>query len=229
MTLTKSGKKLFMILEIHAVTEENSVGHRYRVRLQTVDASNQDPMHGGKIEYRFSTSADETLAIYSKLCQTQMESPNNFVKTKVYLGKGVGSTKYQQRQLERQSCTMKPADEVVELIEHIWKEAIGGLEDVLSVPVSKIKIDQVEKAESILLEIRKALTGQEEGATMRSRLQELSKEFYEQLPHLPDHQATIDSKRLIASKQQICQLVLDMVSVSEATGWSRRCLASRRQ
>jgi len=48
-----------------------------------------------------------------------------------------------QIQLERKSQTVGPESEVVELIEHIWKEATGELDEILSVPVAQMKIDQV--------------------------------------------------------------------------------------
>ena len=35
------------------------------------------------------------------------------------------------------------SDSVVELIEHIWREAIGEIEDVIASPLQSIKLDQV--------------------------------------------------------------------------------------
>lgn len=50
----------------------------------------------GKFEYRFVGTSDEALAIYDKLCQTYMDAPNVYVKTKSYLGRNVGSQIFQQ-------------------------------------------------------------------------------------------------------------------------------------
>jgi len=50
----------------------------------------------GKKEYRYSKSADECLAIYSRMCQLQMDVSNGFAKTREYLGRNIGSKKFQQ-------------------------------------------------------------------------------------------------------------------------------------
>lgn len=48
-----------------------------------------------------------------------------------------------QNQLELLVNTRGPEKEVSELVEHIWKEAMGKLEDVLSVSIDSIKVEQV--------------------------------------------------------------------------------------
>ena len=47
--------------------------------------------------------------------------------------------------------------EVIELVDYIWSEASGQLEDVLAVPVSTIKVEQLDKAEASLLTIKRLL------------------------------------------------------------------------
>ena len=46
---------------------------------------------------------------------------------------------------------------VSELVDYMWREASGQLEDVLAVPVEAIKVDQVDKAEAALLSIKRIL------------------------------------------------------------------------
>lgn len=50
---------------------------------------------------------------------------------------------YQQMQLESLVNTEGPNEEVCELVEHIWREALGELQEILSVPVKSIKNEQV--------------------------------------------------------------------------------------
>lgn len=46
---------------------------------------------------------------------------------------------------------------VSELVDYVWTEASGQLEQVLAVPVEAIKVEQVDKAEAALLSIKRAL------------------------------------------------------------------------
>ena len=78
---------------------------------------------------------------------------------------------------------------------------------------------QIAKAEGVLIEIKRILTS---GKDKNPSIFKLSKEFYNHLPHDPAHQDPIDSKSFLARKQDLCQLVKDMVSVSEATDWNVR-------
>lgn len=47
--------------------------------------------------------------------------------------------------------------EITQLVDYIWEEASGRLEEVLSVPVDSIKVDKVEMAEAALLSIKRVL------------------------------------------------------------------------
>ena len=90
--------------------------------------------------------------------------------------------------------------EVTDLVGYIWNEANGELNDVLSVPVEGIKMEQVEKAEAALLSIKLILDG-----TNKDRdVQNLTNEFYSAIPH--KHKSALDTKRAIAEKQDLCQV-----------------------
>ena len=93
--------------------------------------------------------------------------------------------------------------EVANLIEFIWNEATGSLTDTLAIPVDSIRLEDVEKAEATLLLLRKSLDA-DEGA---SALQELSNEFFSVIPH-KNKGTGITSRRLIAQKQDLCQVKL---------------------
>ncbi len=57
-----------------------------------------------------------------------------------------------------------------------------------------------------------------------AELSKHSKEFYSSLPHKPGspENRPITSLRVLAQKQDLCQLVRDIVAVSESTNWSVR-------
>ena len=91
--------------------------------------------------------------------------------------------------------------EVANLIDFIWNEATGSLNDILAIPVDSIKLEDVEKAEAILLLLRKSLDANEGS----SRIQELSDEFFSVIPH-KSKGTEITSRSLIAQKQDLCQV-----------------------
>ena len=95
----------------------------------------------------------------------------------------------------------KLSPEVMSLVDYIWHEASGSLSDVLSVPVKRIKFEEVEKAEAILLSLRQALSHPHGGGGVT----ELSNEFYSLIPHRGTS-SVINSKGAIAQKQDLCQV-----------------------
>jgi len=96
------------------------------------------------------------------------------------------------------------SSEVANLIDFIWNEATGCLTDILSIPVNSIKLEDVEKAEAILLLLKKSLDANEGAITM----QELSNEFFSVIPH-KNKGTGITSRHLIAQKQDLCQVKLE--------------------
>ena len=61
---------------------------------------------------------------------------------------------------------------------------------------------QVEKAEAILLEIRKAIDNESGDDVIRSK----SDMFFEVIQHKPEYEEPILTKKVIARKQDICQV-----------------------
>ena len=87
------------------------------------------------------------------------------------------------------------------VVDYIWDEANGCLSDILSMPIKKIKLDDVEKAEAILLSLRQILSQPGQG----TRVEQLSDEFYSVIPHRDDS-IIINTKAAIAQKQDLCQV-----------------------
>lgn len=219
--LINSDKKLFFVAEIHVASSADQFKYRTFTHSGTLTSHYQDKepdVDFGKA-CRYSNSADECLQIYSRICDLQTEAPNSFTKTREYLGKNIGSKKFQQMQLELLMSTTGLDKEVRELVEYIWKEAVGELQDIIAVPIKSIKTEQVAKAESVLLELKRLL-----GVDAKNdEIQKLSDEFFTHLAHNVLHQTPINTKHLISKKQELCQLIHDVISVSEGTNWSQRC------
>ena len=95
--------------------------------------------------------------------------------------------------------------EVSQLVDYVWTEANGQLEEVLVVPVETIKTEQVEKAEAALMSLKRLLTTAEHADPENERAK-MESEFYNCLPHKPPHKMAIDSMKSIAQKQDLCQV-----------------------
>ena len=93
------------------------------------------------------------------------------------------------------------SSDVANLVDFIWNEATGSLSNILAVPVDAIKLEDVEKAEAILLLLKKALDAAEDSSTVKN----LSDEFFSVIPH-KDKGIGIVSKQVIAQKQDLCQV-----------------------
>ncbi|XP_070191086.1 protein mono-ADP-ribosyltransferase PARP4-like [Littorina saxatilis] len=217
----KHDQYTFHTLEIHvagrdaAADSNNNAAPRYR--LFSHQGILQDALVGKEChkEVRYVNTADQALSGYSALYREQI----SIHKMQVVEGRAlrnVGSKKLQQilSVLESETGTASPA--VSEIVEHIWREAIGEVESILRAPVSSIKVDQVVKAEALLVKIRDARKEERD-------MQDIVKEFYETLPHISETADGVKrSTAWISRKQDLCQLIKDMLSVSEATNWSMR-------
>ncbi|EGW11527.1 Poly [ADP-ribose] polymerase 4 [Cricetulus griseus] len=102
------------------------------------------------------------------------------------------------------------SQEVSDLVEMVWAEALGHLEQTLLKPVNSISLNDVSKAEGVLLLVKSALKNGE----TQEQLQKAMADFYRLIPH--KHPASEDvNLRLLAQKEDLCQLVRDMVNVCE--------------
>uniref|UniRef100_A0A2K6MBJ5 Poly [ADP-ribose] polymerase n=1 Tax=Rhinopithecus bieti TaxID=61621 RepID=A0A2K6MBJ5_RHIBE len=102
------------------------------------------------------------------------------------------------------------SQEVSDLVEMIWAEALGHLEHTLLKPVNRISLNDVSKAEGILLLVKGALKNGETA----EQLQKMMTEFYRLIPHKGTTPKEVNLG-LLAKKADLCQLIRDMVNVCE--------------
>ncbi|XP_004446762.2 protein mono-ADP-ribosyltransferase PARP4 isoform X1 [Dasypus novemcinctus] len=102
------------------------------------------------------------------------------------------------------------SQEVSDLVEMIWTEALGHLEHTLLKPVNRISLNDVSKAEGILLLAKTALKNGE----TTGQLQKIMAEFYRLIPHKGATTEEV-SLRLLSKEEDLCQLIRDMVNVCE--------------
>ncbi|XP_065907785.1 protein mono-ADP-ribosyltransferase PARP4-like isoform X2 [Dysidea avara] len=216
---SRSQLTTFTSLEIHVVMGQDDTSSHYRIFLHngTMEKKDKNGEIGNKSCYYLSTQLD-TEHVFTLLYKQFTSSPNKLVKV-TFLSSHVGSDKLKKMMLDIRSSTGSSEElplHISDLVGYIWNEANGELNDVLSVPVERIKLEEVEKAEAALLSIKLVL----DGTNKDGDLQKLTNDYYSAIPH--KHKAVLDTKRMIAEKQDLCQLVRDVVSVGESTNWSTR-------
>ncbi|XP_029415107.1 protein mono-ADP-ribosyltransferase PARP4 [Nannospalax galili] len=122
----------------------------------------------------------------------------------------LASEKLQALLLEEVIDSSSLSQEVSDFVEMIWAETLGHLEHTLLKPVNRMSLNDVSKAEGILLLVKTALRNGE----TTEKLQEKMAEFYRLIPHTHPEAEEINL-RLLAKKEDLCQLIRDMVNVCE--------------
>ncbi|XP_067889798.1 protein mono-ADP-ribosyltransferase PARP4 isoform X3 [Heterodontus francisci] len=126
----------------------------------------------------------------------------------------LASEKLQQLIIEEALNTSRISNEVGVFVEMVWAEAQGHLEDQLISPTS-ITLNDVTRAEGLLLQMKKAIDDKSEEETLR----DLMSQFYSILLIKPETDFRVN-KRKISEKQDLCQLIRDVLNASEATSWT---------
>uniref|UniRef100_A0A669QEG4 Poly [ADP-ribose] polymerase n=1 Tax=Phasianus colchicus TaxID=9054 RepID=A0A669QEG4_PHACC len=124
----------------------------------------------------------------------------------------LASTKLQKLLLEESINSSAVCQEVSDFVELIWAEALGHLDSLLLESVNNISLNDVSKAEGILLQVKNALN---EGAD-EAALREIMMEFYQLIRHKTEIDYEV-SKRLLSRKQDLCQLMRDMLNIRETS------------
>uniref|UniRef100_A0A8C0QU45 Poly [ADP-ribose] polymerase n=1 Tax=Canis lupus dingo TaxID=286419 RepID=A0A8C0QU45_CANLU len=122
----------------------------------------------------------------------------------------LASEKLQALLLEEVINASALSKEVSDLVEMVWAEALGCLGRLLLKPVNRISLNDVSKAEGVLLLVKAALKNGE----TEEQLQKMMTEFYRLIPHKGTTTEEVDL-RLLAKKEDLCQLIRDMVNVCE--------------
>ncbi|XP_031548614.1 protein mono-ADP-ribosyltransferase PARP4-like isoform X2 [Actinia tenebrosa] len=169
-------------------------------------------------ECYYSYTAEEAMGIYMALHDKISSPPYSFEREWSRLSYKIGSDKMKEQCIEVQETNdgVPPILEVTSLVDYLWKEAVGCLSETLAVPVESLKLQTVQEAEAVLVSMKECLDrNNHDGQEMR----ELWKEFCHLIPH--EEEEVVFEKSLIAEKQNLCQLIRDIVTVSESTNMSK--------
>uniref|UniRef100_A0A672NLE0 Poly [ADP-ribose] polymerase n=1 Tax=Sinocyclocheilus grahami TaxID=75366 RepID=A0A672NLE0_SINGR len=119
----------------------------------------------------------------------------------------LASYSLQQLLLEEKLNCSTLSQEVGVFVELVWTEALGSLNNILTVPVSRISLNDVSRGEGLLLQAQKT----EKEDEVKALLEEVN-------TLLPLRMIDPPSKdKLVSKKLDLCQLIRDIINVSEAT------------
>ncbi|KAM3862197.1 protein mono-ADP-ribosyltransferase PARP4 [Diretmus argenteus] len=200
----KANSRTWSVLELQSVRGEK--GQRYRVvryRKDNTSAAARDKLV-------FLSTSEEAVEVYQAL-RKELQTRGLQLKNHLPTGaRDLGSAPLQQLLLEEKLNTESLSQEVGVFVELLWTEALGCLGNILRVAVTSLSLNDVTRAEGLLLQAQKKLR-----ETRDSEVASLLDEVYILLPHRQPCPPA--SAKLISQKLDLCQLIRDVLNVSEVT------------
>lgn len=252
VTDIKTNHNKYYAIELHKGTAKGKPAYRVFTHYGRTDDLESNPNAGQK-ECRFATTEGEASAIYQSI-YSEKTSPRKGYKEVSLASSKIGSQKARgtssgtidaktvQRLADAKAAKGEAipvmrhdlSPEVVDLIRYIYDEATNALTTTVNVkitangietPLGILTLGQIEKGEAILQELYKLFqSGAKGGAKSRSKMEDLSGEFYSAIPHRIGRtreaiqSAIIDSMEDFESKQETLQLMKDMLQVNGDAG-----------
>ncbi|XP_024919800.1 poly [ADP-ribose] polymerase 4 isoform X1 [Cynoglossus semilaevis] len=157
----------------------------------------------------FPPTAEEALEVFKALEVTLLSSGHREMSYELVDAPSLGSFQLQQLLLDEKLSTMNLSETVAMFVELVWTECLGYLDNVLQVSVDKLSLNDVTRAEGLLLQVQKMLRDKKHVG-----MRELYLEFHSLLPH--KQRTSLDMKS-ISQKLDLCQLIRDILNVTEMT------------
>ncbi|XP_056321137.1 protein mono-ADP-ribosyltransferase PARP4-like [Danio aesculapii] len=194
--------KTLSVLELQSVN--GRAGQQYCVLCSVLCEAETAVVQDKLVFCEMSEDAVEAYLMLMKDMETQ-----GFTKTHTLPAEVERLASYSLQQLlleERLNCSTL-SKEVGVFVELIWTEALGSLNNILTVPVSRISLNDVSRVEGLLLQAQKT-QNEDEAKALLEEVNTL----------LPLRMIDPPSKhKLVSQKLDLCQLIRDIVNVSEAT------------
>ncbi|KAK9969169.1 hypothetical protein ABG768_027366 [Culter alburnus] len=194
--------KTLSVLELQSA--RGRAGQQYRV-LCSILSETESAVVQDKIVY--CVTSEDAVEAYLLLMK-EMET-HGFTKTHTLPPEVERLVSYSLQQLlleEKLNCSTL-SQEVGVFVELVWTEALGSLSNILTVPVSSISLNDVSRVEGLLLQAQKTQKEDE----VKALLEEVN-------TLLPLKMIDPPSKhKLVSQKLDLCQLIRDILNVSEAT------------
>ncbi|KAM9347781.1 protein mono-ADP-ribosyltransferase PARP4 [Symphorus nematophorus] len=202
----KKNSKTWCVLELQSFRGEK--GWQYRVVRYW-----KDDILAKKAVVRdmlvFLSTSEEALEVYKDLRETLTATGLQLRSNIPPQAQHLGSAPLQQLLLEEKLNTGSLSQEVGEFVELLWTEALGCLSNILRVSVDKLSLNDVSRVEGLLLQAQRKL--KEANCTeVASLLDEVN-------TLLPLRGPVLPNAKLISQTLDLCQLIRDVLNVSEMT------------
>uniref|UniRef100_A0A8C1B915 Poly [ADP-ribose] polymerase n=1 Tax=Cyprinus carpio carpio TaxID=630221 RepID=A0A8C1B915_CYPCA len=194
--------KTLSVLELQSA--KGRAGQQYRVLCSVLREAETAVVQDKLV---FCVTSEDAVEAYLQLMK-EMET-EGYRKTHTLSPEVERLASYSLQQLlleEKLNCSTL-SQEVGVFVELVWTEALGSLNNILTVPVSRISLNDVSRVEGLLLQAQKT----EKEDEVKALLEEVN-------TLLPLRMIDPPSKhKLVSQKLDLCQLIRDIVNVSEAT------------
>ncbi|XP_016309739.1 poly [ADP-ribose] polymerase 4-like isoform X4 [Sinocyclocheilus anshuiensis] len=194
--------KTLSVLELQSA--KGRAGQQYRVLCSVLHEAETAVVQDKLV---FCVTSEDAVEAYLQL-MNEMET-EEFTKTHTLPPEVERLASYSLQQLlleEKLNCSTL-SQEVGVFVELVWTEALGSLNNILTVPVSRISLNDVSRVEGLLLQAQKT----EKEDEVKALLEEVN-------TLLPLRMIDPPSKdKLVSQKLDLCQLIRDIINVSEAT------------
>ncbi|XP_061548063.1 protein mono-ADP-ribosyltransferase PARP4 isoform X3 [Phycodurus eques] len=197
----KDDSRTWCVLELQSA--KGKKGQQYRVICYWQDTVQSDMV-------TFPSTSEQAVEVFQTLTDTLLASGLRLMAIIPLQDQNLGSHALQQLLLEEKVNAGVLSQDVAVFVELLWTEALGCLGNILRVPVSKLCLTDVSRAEGLLIQAQRRLKeGKHDGVLS------LLLEVYSLLPHITPNVAC-DAK-LVSQKLDLCQLIRDILNVSEMT------------
>ena len=250
VTDIKTNHNKYYALELHRATVSGAPTFRVFTHYGRTDDLETNPNAGMK-ECRYAATQAEADGLYMSLYR-EKTSPRKGYKELSLASSRIGSQKARgtsageidaktvQRLAEQRAArgetplpvapkvTLDPR--LADLVQYIYAEATDALTEAVNVritaqgietPLGILTLGQIEKGEAILQDLYRLFQA---GSSNRTKMQELSSDFYTVIPHrigrtrTAIQDAVIDSMEAFQGRQETLQLMKDMLQVNGDSG-----------
>ncbi|XP_065105064.1 protein mono-ADP-ribosyltransferase PARP4-like isoform X2 [Paramisgurnus dabryanus] len=197
----KNNSKTLSVLELQSA--KGRAGQQYRVLCSIMHES--EKVVWDKLVY--CSTSEDALEAYVMLMKEEKDKGFTQIFTLPPDAERLASYSLKQLLLEEKLNCSTLSQEVGVFVELVWTEALGSLSKILTVPVSRISLNDVSRVEGLLLQAQK--TQDEE--KVKTLLEEVNTLLPLQIADPPS------KHKLVSQKLDLCQLIRDILNVSEAT------------
>ncbi|XP_065105074.1 protein mono-ADP-ribosyltransferase PARP4-like [Paramisgurnus dabryanus] len=198
----KNNSKTLSVLELQSA--KGRAGQQYRILCSILHESEKKVVWDKLV---YCSTSEDALEAYVMLMKE--EKDKGFTQMFALPPEAEHLASYSLKQLlleEKLNCSTL-SQEVGVFVELVWTEALGSLSKILTVPVSRISLNDVSRVEGLLLQAQK--TQDEE--KVKTLLEEVNTLLPLQIADPPS------THKLVSQKLDLCQLIRDILNVSEAT------------